>query len=205
MDIFYYFILACAISFMGSCQPGPVNMAVLLASSVQQYRKAFMISLGGSIPESVFAAVAIYASSIIIRHQDILQVMSRGVAFAFVVFGIYLFVRKAKLEVPEQNGSQKGFLIGFLISIVNPQLILFWVAVITSLEINQFHITSLHPVIQAAFLLGTSVGGFIVHILLLLLCRKYQQSRFLNAFSLYSNKIVGCVFAILGLSQWLMS
>jgi threonine/homoserine/homoserine lactone efflux protein len=180
-------------------------MAVLLSSSVQQYKKAFWISVGGSLPESVFAAVAIYASSIIIRHQDVLQVLSKGFALAFIMFGIYLFVRKSRLAVPEQNSSEKGFLIGFLISVVNPQLILFWVAVITSMELNQFHITALHPVIQTAFLLGTSVGGFIVHILLLIICRKYQQSRFLTAFSLYSNKIVGCVFALLGLSQWLMS
>lgn len=205
MEIFYYFLLAAAVSFLGSCQPGPVNMAVMLSSSDKQFKKAFDISLGGSLPEAVFAAVAIYASSIIIGYKDVLQILSRGFAITFIVIGIYLYLRKAKISMPEQNGSQNGFWIGFLISIVNPQVILFWVAVITSMELKGFHLTTLHPITQFAFLLGSIAGAFILHLLVLAACKRYQESNFIAAFSLYSNKIVGCVFAILGISQLLLN
>lgn len=205
MDIVYYFFLAAIVSFFGSCQPGPINMAVMVSSSEKQFRKALYISLGGSVPEAIFAAVAIYASSIIIGYKETLQILSRGFAIAFILIGIYLYLRKAKISMPEQNGSQNGALIGFLISIVNPQVILFWVAVITSMELKGFHLTTLHPVTQFGFLLGSITGAFVLHLLVLWACKKYQESNFITAFSLYSNKIVGFVFAILGISQLLLS
>jgi threonine/homoserine/homoserine lactone efflux protein len=204
MEMLTYFLLAAFISFLGSCQPGPVNMAVLLTSSDKQFRKALFIAIGGSVPESIYAAVAVYASSIIIGYQDVLQVLAKGFAFAFIAIGIYLFVRKAKLEVSKQNKGENGFWLGIMISAINPQLILFWVAVITTMELRAFHLTSAHLFTQVGFLAGTSAGAFLLHFILVMVCKKYQQSNFIRAFSLYSNKIVGSVFAILGLSQLLL-
>jgi threonine/homoserine/homoserine lactone efflux protein len=201
MEFLTYFLLAAIVSFAGSCQPGPVNMAVLLASTEKQFNKALYIAIGGSLPEAFYAFVAIYASAFIIGYQQFLEVVAQGFSIAFIVIGIYLFLRKAKLAVPQKGSSKNGIGLGIMISAVNPQLILFWIAVITSMELHAFHLTVAHPFTQFGFLLGSSMGAFLLHYILVILCKRYQQSSVLELFSLYSNKIVGCVFAILGLGQ----
>jgi hypothetical protein len=54
------------------------------------------------------------------------------------------------------------------------------------------------------FLIGCSIGAFVFHFLLVLVCKKYQDSSVLTLFSTYSNKIVGSVFTLLGLGQLLL-
>lgn len=191
--MFLYFITAAMISFIGSLQPGPVNMAVIGASSNRRFRQAVMIAIGGSLPECIFALFAIFASASIASHKQLLSELSGLAALVLLSIGLWLLFSKTKVVNQQQYQSKNGLGLGLTLSFLNPQLMLFWVGIITWMELHQFPVSTVHPLIKFSFITGTFAGAFVLHLLLISLCIRYQQTNLIRVFAVYSNKILGAV------------
>lgn len=196
-EVLLYLLLASVISFVGSLQPGPVNMAVIFTASNKQFKRALFVALGGSVPELFMCYVAIRFSFLIVGYEVVINQFSTWFSLLLIPLGIWLFFSKAVNKIKEQNGSFSGFALGFLLGLFNPQLILFWLAVVTWLNLHGFNFDK--STLQVSFALGTGVGAFMLHIGLLYLLKRKIDSKLVSQINTLGNKIVGVVFVIIGL------
>jgi threonine/homoserine/homoserine lactone efflux protein len=202
--IFAYFLFAVLTSFFGSMQPGPVNLSVLHVCLKKHYRKALLIAIGGSVPELIYSFLALFFAHKLEHYTLQLQAFSSLVAAIFVLVGIVIYFTKPKQNVAEAKEGKSGFFTGFLVSILNPQLILFWIGIIAALNLQHFDLLNAGFISQAAFALGTGVGAFLLHYLLILLVKKYSASKTVYLIKSYGNRMIGAMLILMGLLQFLI-
>lgn len=201
-EAFFSLLAAALISFIGSLQPGPVNLMVLGVASGKRYGQALLVALGGSLPEAFFVFVAIRCSAFIEARAQLLHLLSGIVSVLFVVCGIWLIFAKQRQPVYERIAHRNGFITGFILACSNPQLVFFWVAILT-LPGSYQHALSSAPV-QYGFMAGAAVGAFSLHFLLLLVTRHYAESIFFSLYRIYVNKVTGAVLLLAGVTGALM-
>ncbi len=199
IDVIFYFLLASLISFIGSLQPGPVNMAVVTSAAKKSYRNALYIAIGGSLPEFIFSSIALFASTYISKQKNIFIWFNYFLITIFLIAGLYLILTKSTQK--NKIFTQKGFMLGLWVSSINPQLIFFWVSIFTFLQSNGYTIITIAILPQVAFVIGTSVGAFVLHCLLILFVKKYETASVINFIALKANKIIGYLLLILAILQ----
>ena len=194
------FILAFAISFVGSLQPGPVNLAVLTSSSLKQYKNAISIAIGGSLPEFLFCFIAFKASNLIIKWHQLFYFFQIVMAILLLVLGIFLWFNKSNVAL--KATKQNGFLLGTALAILNPQLIIFWTTVITYIHVNNLFYIHLEDIKHAFFYFcaGATLGAFSLHSLLIYLSKKFLDIP-LKVFFNYADKTIALIFVILAIIQ----
>ncbi|MBP6511915.1 MAG: LysE family transporter [Bacteroidia bacterium] len=160
IDVFISFLFATVISFVGSLQPGLVNMGVLYAGYHHSRNAAIKMALGGILPEIIYSAIALFLYKKAAEFSFIKETLNILFIPLLLMAGIYLLKKKpSKEEIKNQNGHD--FTNGFMIGMVNPLLIPFWLIWIQQvvqrgyLELSNFYT-------QAAFVLGTAVGALVL-------------------------------------------
>jgi threonine/homoserine/homoserine lactone efflux protein len=199
MQAIFYFILASAISFVGSLQPGAVNMSVMATASNKQYRQAVYLALGGVIPEALYSIVALFASSIIMSSKEELLVLSHIAAVLLLVIGLWLFFKPSNAGRHAQSVSENPLRTGVVLSLLNPQLILYWITIITWMNLHGFMISESPSIVRAGFIIGTSAGAFALHFSLIAICRYWHEAQWIRLFGLHGNRILGVILVALGL------
>jgi threonine/homoserine/homoserine lactone efflux protein len=196
----YIFFLAFAISFVGSLQPGPVNLAVLTSSSLKQYKNAMSIAIGGSLPEFLFCFIAFKASYLIIKWHQLFYFFQIAMTILLLVLGLFLWFNKSNVTL--KVTKRKGFLLGTALAILNPQLIIFWTTVITYIHVNNLFYFHLEDVKYAFFYFcaGATLGAFSLHCLLIYLSKKFFDIP-LKIFFNYADKTIALIFVILAIIQ----
>jgi threonine/homoserine/homoserine lactone efflux protein len=202
MELFYAFSISFIVSFLGSIQPGPVNLAVLSASVQYKYKNALLIAIGGSWPEFVFCFLAIKATSLIVKWQPYFFYFQIALILLFLLVGIYLWLSKKAITANFTDNN--GVKLGSILAILNPQLILFWTAIITYFQINKlFNIELLaNKSIIFIFCLGACLGAFSLHLFIILLTKKFVKLSF-QSFLKYADKFTAIIFIILALVQFM--
>ncbi len=200
MIFFYSFILAFLISFIGSLQPGPVNLAVFAACMNKQNKNAVYIAIGGSIPEFVFCLIALQAASYVLLWEQYFFYFQIALSVLLFIGAILLWFNKksAAASITQKNGLGLGLVLASL----NPQLILFWTSVIAYIQVNHifninlFETTALHII----FSIGATLGAFALHFSLIVMSKSYIHIS-MESFFKYADKLIAVIFAILSLFQ----
>ncbi len=198
------FFLVLLIGYLGTMPFGPINLSVVDTAIRRSFRSAFFFSLAAAIVEIPQSLVALHFGltvSKVVEGSWIAKVLA---VLIFVGMGAMFFLKKPKEEGKEPM-NQGDFLHGFLIAIMNPQAIPFWVVVLTYLKTSRQLPLSTHMALQfiVAFLLGVGFGK----LLALLTYAKMSQiivSR-LSFVGLWMNKIIGSILIALGLLHGLRS
>jgi threonine/homoserine/homoserine lactone efflux protein len=212
LDALIAFITAAIISFWGSLQLGLVNVAVIESALTRDNKHAFMLALGGVIPEIPYTLLAIYGANYIGQmkeHQDTLGI---GVGAVLLALGLYYLIRNPKptqMHLNDNKTAKRGYFAkGLVLASLNPQLIFFWSGILILLETGSLSFGSRDKLInfdaaglispKLTFALGAAVGA-----LLILCIFIYLSGRFKNKMSSQItrklNKIVGLFFICLGL------
>lgn len=157
MSVILLFMVTAIISFIGSIPIGPVNLMVIKTSLQKDFKSALMLGLGGSLPELIYAAIALAGLSYLKQHQDTLDMINKLVVPFFIILGIYYFLLKNKRMADKKTTQSRSFSTGMLMGILNPQLLPFWFATLLYLH-SFFPIES--KMQQVAFILGTAAGAF---------------------------------------------
>lgn len=198
MDCVLAFLAAFTISFLGSVQPGPVNLAVLTSSMQHKYQNAFLIALGGSWPEFMFSFIAFKLAGFVVVLPVFVTCFKVVIIAVFVILAIYLWFSNANISANVSN--KNGFLLGSLLAILNPQLILFWLAAIAYLQTNQVLNLFHSNYILLLFCLGAMFGALALHVLLIVLSKKWFNNK-ATIFLKYADKIVAIIFVFLAIFQ----
>jgi len=193
------FVFAAAISFWGSLQLGPVNVCVIQTALAQGKRQALMVATGGALPEIIYSSLAVAGASIIQQYPKAMLAFGWVVIGLLLILGIYYFFKPHR-EITVQPSQGAGFAKGFMLAILNPQLMPFWLGVLVYMRsyVDFAQGSLISPYIT--FIIGTAVGAWALLFVFTKLAIAYRTK--LNTLFRHNlNRIVGCLFIILALVE----
>jgi len=194
------FLLATAISFAGSVQLGPVNFGTIHTALNKNKRSAILFGLGGSIPELLYSGIALFGATLVLNFEGI-QVYLRYITSAILfVFALVLIFRKSVdankvYDIKDSNYVWAGMLFGLF----NPQLLPFWLLILSYLGSNEILVTQAFAD-KAAFSLGTMAGAFLLQWLVAEVTTRKREFIFLKLNKHY-NKVLGSIILIVAIFQ----
>lgn len=199
MEVLFYFFIATLISYIASLQVGPVNLRVIQCTIQHNKKYAFMVGLGGSMPEILYCGTAFYITSIIQPEKF------EGNWLGYITLPVFLFLaiinftkkEKKRAQSTQPSHHHKAFTEGFLLAMLNPQLITFWLMVITFFRTKGWLI---HQGItgQVFFVLGSAVGALLLQVSFIAFAERNKQWIEKKA-GAHFNKIIGGLFLVLAL------
>lgn len=124
MESLIAFLFTVLLSFWGSLQLGLVNVKVIQTALSHGWKDARLVALGGCLPEIFYAGLALFAAEEIMQHKKLIEIFGYLMIPVFVALGIYYLNAKPASINPDAKPA--GFKTGFMLGMVNPQLILYW-------------------------------------------------------------------------------
>jgi len=124
------FFVGALISFLGQLPLGNMNLTATQLSVQENYRNAWKYGLGIVLVEIIYLRLALTGMDWVVEHKVLFTIMGWLTVIVFVVLGVLAFVMARK-----QTGAKKGlllnnkmnrFLLGVVVSGINPAQIPFW-------------------------------------------------------------------------------
>jgi len=189
------------ISFVGSVQLGPVNLAIMKAVLEGRSKAAVIIAVGVCFPEFIYSTFALFASAWLLQRHELLMILEWSIVPLLVGIGIYNLIKKT---VPDDDKTavQKAedFAKGFLLSLFNPQLLPFWLTILVMLNgYNFFAISTVGD--KIAFIVGTGLGEFILLVSVIWVTRKFRDYLLRKMQKWNLNRVFGWLFILLAAVQ----
>ncbi|MBK8043091.1 MAG: LysE family transporter [Haliscomenobacter sp.] len=198
------FFLVFIIGYLGTMPFGPINLSVIDTAISRNFRSAFFFSLAAALVEIPQSLVALRFGLSVSQWIEESWVAKTLAVLVFVGMGAMFFLKKPR-EEDKKSSDQGDFLHGFVIAVMNPQAIPFWVVVLAYLKTAQQLTLTTHMALPLilAFLLGVGFGKLFA---LLTYARLSQLiiAR-LSFVGLWMNKIIGSILIALGLLHGLRS
>lgn len=201
LNILFCFAIATVISFIGSIQPGPVNLKVIQTSYHKGLRSALIVASGGVMPELIYSAIALWFSVFVISHTIFPEILNVVTILCLFFYGLYSISRKNTNNKTDSPGKASLFTFGFFAGAINPMLFTFWILVINSL-VTENIIKLDYWISGLAFISGTATGAFLLLILVAWIARRNKQilSRMLSG---NMDRAIGIIFIILAAIHFL--
>ena len=138
MDIKSILILA-IVCASGAISPGP-SLAVVIRNTITGGRsKGIMTGLGHGIGLTIYAFIAVIGlSSMLIGNQTLFVSVQIAGSFWLIWIGYNMILSSPKESSKKNVDSRKrGFVEGFMISFLNPKILVFFVAVFSQFIHNE--------------------------------------------------------------------
>ena len=192
------FIFGLLGSFLGGVAFGPINLSVVDITLKKSIQSAMRFIIAAALVETVQATIAILFGKLIARKIEEFPELKLLVIVFFVILGLYFIFKQDKPNADLTADNKKSnFLNGFVVAILNPQAIPYWIFVLAYLKSSQvLYLKSWHLLI---FLVGVSIGKFII---LSLYCylSEYIKKHTANLND-YVSKAIGGLLLLVGLIQ----
>ena len=209
LSIFVIFIASCLVSFIGSLQLGPVNLFVINSALYNRKSVAFLIAIGGSLPEFIYCALAVFANNYLLEYSWL--IFSFKIAFIIILFIVgaaFLFKKKSTVTIEKSSNEIKNMaqhiLKGFSLAALNPQLLPFWIFV--QVYFNSIKFLQIQSNLdKLSYILGAGIGAFILLASLIQIVSKHKETflKYLN--NKYYFKALSLLFFAIAIQQtWLL-
>lgn len=199
MESVLYLLAAAIISYVASLQLGPVNLRVIQSTIEHNKKYALLVGLGGSMPELFYSAIAFYITELINFESFDGRWLTAITLPVFIFLAIYNFRKKSTTEIKDPNAlppsNHKGFIEGFILATLNPQLITFWLVIIAFFKTKGWLINAT-VLQQGSFILGTAIGAFVLQLTFIALASRYK-TQIMKKLGKNFNKIIGGLFLLL--------
>lgn len=149
------------VSFAGSLQLGPANLAVIHTSLTEGPAASWRTAIGGALPELLYAGLAAYT---VASLQGILEwpYSSWIINTILLGVGIYWLLQKNVSNEPETPPpaatNRTALLRGLVAGLLNPQLYPFWVLILAGYS-NYPLLSVKTPAESVGFAAGAAVGA----------------------------------------------
>jgi threonine/homoserine/homoserine lactone efflux protein len=176
LHVLLIFLVTSAISFAGSVQLGPVNLAIMKTALEGRPRAALWMGAGICVPEFIYAAVALFTSAWLLRHETVLKFFEWGVVPLLLGLGLFNLFKKSapKSDTDEPSERAADFMRGFVLSALNPQMLPFWLTILVMLNGYEFFMIGGWGD-RIAFIIGTGAGEFVLILLVVWLTGKFRN------------------------------
>lgn len=194
-----YFLFGLMGSFLGGVAFGPINLSVVDLTLKRNMRSALRFSAAAALVEIIQAVIAVMFGKLISRKIEEFPELKMAVIAFFVILGLFFIFKndKPKTEI-SSNKESSNFINGFIVAILNPQAIPYWIFVLAYLksanvlfQLDAWHLT--------LFLVGVSIGKFIILSLYGYLS-EYIKRHFTNL-NEYVSKTIGGILLVVGIIQ----
>ena len=192
--VFFQIFFVCLI---GAMSPGP-SMVVVINNAVFKNRyHGILTSIGHGIGISVYAIFAVIGIGLIIKTN---LLVFNGIKILSVFFLIYLGIKslnsngKIDLQQKDLNSIAASFFQGFSISILNPKIFIWFVAIY-----SQFMSTNNDLIFNVYLVLMAGIIDASWYILLTILSTSDSSLKFIKTKSYILNKLIGYLFILIGL------
>jgi len=119
------------VSFLGQLPLGNLNVAATQIGVEENIKKAWVFSLGVALVEVIYLRIALKSSGWVMENKMLFNYMSWFTVILFFILG-FLSIRKAVLQKEAQSkgllidNKINRFLLGLMLSAINPMQIPFW-------------------------------------------------------------------------------
>jgi threonine/homoserine/homoserine lactone efflux protein len=152
------FIATFLISFLGSVHPGPLNVSVVELTLKNSLKAGILMAFGGIIPEIIYSFLAVEGILFFQSNLYIFKILQWVMVAILLIMAIIVINAKEKTVKPQSVGVN-SFIKGFLLSALNPQLIVFWILIVVYYQgIPMLQIASNFD--KFSFILATATGAF---------------------------------------------
>ena len=130
-DLLPVLLAGFSISFLGQLPLGNLNVAATQIGVEENFKNAWLFSIGVAIVEVIYLRLGLNSSEWMMRNKALFNAMSWITVALFYLLGV-LCIRKA---IKQKEADKKGllidnkihrFLLGLMLSAVNPLQIPFW-------------------------------------------------------------------------------
>ncbi len=165
LSLLMIFSLTFLISFAGSVHPGPVNLSVVQATLRRGLSAGLWLAAGGCVPEIGYGLLAVQGVNFFEQVPGLFNALRVAIVPVLLGLGVLTIFRRtrrpstSRLERETGTGGRDSFSRGLVLSLLNPQLLPFWMVILVSYHgYPMLRVSTLAQ--QVAFVTGTSLGAF---------------------------------------------
>jgi threonine/homoserine/homoserine lactone efflux protein len=195
MAITLLFLIAFALSFLGTLPPGLITLTITQTTISEGKSAGLRNGIGATIPEFIYTYVALVGIDFLLDHADISRYIQLASVVIFLALGLWFWLAKPPeiRAVQVEANHRKFFLRGLTAGFFNFLIIPFWVVVVGWLRANGYVIDG-HPVFLG-FSLAGAAGALLAFVLYVelgaVILRRFQEV------AVYVNRIIGGLFLLL--------
>jgi len=199
------FFVGMLISFVGSLPLGSMNIAAMQISITDGYATAFSFATGLLLVEIIYVRISLVAMDKIRKHQKILKILEWVTLIIIAGLAVSSFAAAAKNDAHSKNillsNGLPRFVLGLLMSALNPVQIPFWFGWSTVLFTKKILLPqNAH---YNVYILGIGLGTFLATCVFIFAGKLVVEK--LNANQNTLNWIIGSIFTITTILQlWKM-
>lgn len=201
MEMIKVFFIGSLISFLGQLPLGNMNLTATQLSVQENLRSAWKYGLGIVLVEIIYLRLALTGMDWVVEHKVLFTIMGWITVVVFVGLGIFAFIIARKQTSAKKglllNNKMDRFLLGIVVSGLNPAQIPFWF--LWSTQLLNSNVLVPTTVQFNIFTAGAGLGSFAglavyIHGGKWLITKLRTSNRRLNIF-------MGVVFILAGLFQ----
>ena len=185
-----------AVCLLGAMSPGP-SMVVVINNAIFKGRfHGILTSLGHGIGIGMYALLAVLGVALIIKTNLFVFNVIKSLSIIFLMYlGIKSIVGKDKLDFDKKDlsGSFASFLQGVSISLLNPKIFIWFVAIY-----SQFMSIENGKAFNLILILTAGIVDTVWYVVLTLLVTSNIALEFFKNKNVLLKKFVGSVFIIIG-------
>lgn len=171
MNILIPFLFSFFWSFAGSIPPATINLTVVQLGVEGKMNLAWRLALGAALIEYPYAWIAIKLENIITSSPMVVANFRLIAAVVMTTLGLLNLWSAKKPSKFIQKFNDTGFRRGLILGILNPLAMPFWIGITAYLESQNLIELSTNLQVRS-YLVGVSLGGFTLLILLAYLAKK---------------------------------
>ena len=197
MSLFVWFQFA-LVCIVGAMSPGP-SLALVIRNNISYNRLAgIMTSIGHGLGIAVYATMAVFGLGLILQTNQSLFLLIQVLGLIFLFFlGVLFIFQKNSVEIINKNKNQKqinSFFQGFLIAIINPKILIWFMAIY-----SQFISVEANMTFNIILISTASIIDATWYIIISLIITGYGVKNFLIDKKDLIQKITGFILLIISL------
>ena len=130
IELLKVFFIGFLISFLGQLPLGNMNLTATQLSVQESFRNAWKYGLGIVLIEIIYLRLALTGMDWVVEHKQLFMIMGWLTVILFVALGVLAFVMARKQTSAKKglllNNKMNRFLLGVVVSGINPAQIPFW-------------------------------------------------------------------------------
>lgn len=138
--IYSIFFIGCIATIIGAIPPGASNLAVIKITLQENIQESLKVSYGAGIGEVLLSLTA-FSFGMMVQDFITMNIWIQVAGFIILgLIGLYLIVKK-KTEKKYSKKIGSKYFTGFLFSLINPPVLIYWVLVFSFIQATlQFHL-----------------------------------------------------------------
>jgi threonine/homoserine/homoserine lactone efflux protein len=158
MEAPWAFIIAFGFSFVGTVPPGSINLSIIQLGLDHKISTAWRLALAASIIEYPYAWLAIEFETVITSSTNITENFQLVTGIVMIGLGALSLITSNKPSSFATKFNESGFRRGIVLALLNPQALVYWVAITAYVKSQRWTDLSTQAEIHA-YLFGVSLGG----------------------------------------------